>query len=116
MAIFLFLSQKNQENQQFYLNITIWLLIISSCIFSSSDFLKNDFQNGVIEQAILAIENFENFIFAKITANWLIFCLPIIILTAFIINHKNNPEMIKILILATIIINSICCFSEVYHH
>ena len=113
-SIFFILSQKSQENSQFYLMITIWLILVSCLVFSSIDFLKNDFDDGTIEQSILAIDNFENFILAKMLANWINYALPVIILAIFVLPESENfsiKQSFLILTLATIIINFICCLA-----
>src|SRR5690606_21973920 len=45
-----------------------------------SDFLKEDYEDGVLEQMLIKFSNFEIFILAKIISNWLIFCLPILMM------------------------------------
>lgn len=114
MTIFFILSQKTQENNQFYLIITIWLSLICAVIFSATEFLQQDFNDGAVEQIILGVENFENFILARMSANWVIFALPIIIFASFILQF-NSEIMAKnaliILTLASLIINFICCFA-----
>ena len=113
-SIFFILSQKSQENSQFYLMIIIWLILVCCLVFASIDFLKNDFDDGTIEQSILAIDNFENFILAKMVANWVNYALPIIILSIFVLPESENfsiKQSFLILTLATIIINFICCLA-----
>lgn len=92
-------------------NIIFWIILISVILSSSHQYLKSDYENGVIEQIILACYNFELYIFAKIIANWILFCLPLIIIYHLI----NNDFKFSIsAIIASFSINIICCFSAIF--
>ncbi len=107
--IFIFIANLLQQNSQYPINdnIIFWLALSCVAIFSSYDFLKSEYENGMLEQMIIACYNFEIFIFAKIICNWINYCLPIIIAT-YLINR--NIDFIATAIIATFIINVICCF------
>ncbi len=106
--IFIFVAGLLQSNNsEIDQQIFFWLATICVIVFSSADFLKNDFDSGMLEQMAIACYNFEIFIFAKIIANWLNYCAPII-LTSFFINH--NFDFVIITIIASFTINVICCF------
>ena len=117
ISAFSILGQNNvqEDFQRFYLTTLIWLSLISCITFSTSEFLKKDFQDGTIEQMLTSIDNFEIFILAKMLANWLIYSLPAIF-AIFIINltsefkQPNLASFLVIILLATIIINFICTF------
>ncbi|OFW80967.1 MAG: hypothetical protein A2887_01640 [Alphaproteobacteria bacterium RIFCSPLOWO2_01_FULL_40_26] len=101
------LLAQTKENQAFGSSIAIWIALLSCLIFSSAEFLKKDFDDGSIEQAMLSCENFEIFILAKILANWLILCFPLLIATSFL---KPESEFLILVFLASLAINFICCF------
>lgn len=88
-------------------NLAIWISLLSCVIFSSSEFLKQDFEDGTVEQLLNSCENFEIVALAKIIANWFVSCLPIVILSSLI---KQNYEFLSIILVGSIIINFICCF------
>ncbi len=108
-VIFIFISQILSKNNQNTIDpdILFWLATISVIVFSSADFLKSDYDSGMLEQMILACYNFEIFIFAKIIANWLNYSLPIIIISCLI---NFDYSFIIIAILTTFTINAVCCF------
>jgi heme exporter protein B len=106
IVIFFLLSQA-QESQALEPSIAIWLALLSSLIFSSSEFLKKDFEDGSLEQMLIIFPNFEIFILSKIIANWLIYCLPMAFLAYFI---KMEVNFLILFLLASFAINSICCF------
>jgi heme exporter protein B len=114
VAIFLILAQ-NQQNQAFYSTTIIWFSLLSCLIFSSAEFLKKDFDDGTIEQILNSCDNFEIFTLAKMLANWLINCLPILIFTPLILHFLNlNQNFISnfliLFLLASLAINFICSF------
>jgi heme exporter protein CcmB len=102
-----FILAQNQQNQAFDTSIIIWLSLLSCLIFSASEFLKKDFDGGIIEQILLSCENFEIFILAKMLANWLVCCVPILCAVFFI---RPESDFLILIFLASIAINFICCF------
>lgn len=117
VSVFFLISQ-NQEDQAYQALFTITIILFSllSClIFSSTEFLKKDFEDGTIEQILVSCENFEIFTFAKMIANWMICCLPILIATPLIIliSNLNSAiifDFICLFLLASLTINFICGF------
>ncbi len=117
-VIVFFLLAQNQQNQSslaFYSITIIWFSILSALIFSTSEFLKKDFEDGTIEQIINSLNNFEIFILAKMLANWLVNSVPIIlsiIPLGYIadLGTETIYSILKSVFLATLIINFICGF------
>lgn len=115
--IFILISQNFSDNSNItqYLVAIILFSIVSAAIFSNSNFLKDDFIDGSIEQIIRKINNFEIYIFAKIIAQFISHNLPIIISSPLIlIIGKANLEISNFIIILTsyaFLINSISCFS-----
>ncbi len=106
LCTFLLLAQ-GQENQHEIKVIFIWFTLLSVLIFSNSEFLKKDFEDGSLEQIMLGCENLETAIFAKMLANWSLCCcaiLPIIFLA------KPDFQFLLIVFLASLSINFLCCF------
>lgn len=81
-AIFLILSQNSQQNSAIF--SIIWISLLFSILFSNCEFLRDDFRDGTLEQMIIFCENLETYIFAKMIAAWLIYCLPILLTLPFI--------------------------------
>ncbi len=117
VTIFFVLAQ-NQENQVstvFYSITVIWFSLLSCLIFSASEFLKKDFDDGTIEQILHSVENFEIFLLAKMLANWLVVCLPILVAVfplSFIsgLNQSEATNFLTLIFLASLAINFICTF------
>jgi heme exporter protein CcmB len=117
VAIFSLISQ-NQDSQDFHLfySITIiWFSLLSCLIFSATEFLKKDFDDGTIEQILTSVENFEIFVLAKMLANWLVCSLPILISAlpiglAIGLNANLALHFLALLLLASLAINFICTF------
>jgi len=117
VAIFFLISQ-NQESQgstSFYSITIIWFSLLSCLIFSATEFLKKDFDDGTIEQVLLSCENFEIFTLAKMLANWLTNCFPILItifplaaLTGF--GQDFALHFLILIFLSSLAINFICTF------
>ena len=105
LSSFLLLSQ-SQQNQASS-DIFIWFALLSCLIFSNSEFLKKDFEDGSLEQILLSCENLEIAIFAKMISSWVVNCLAIL-LTIFVL--KNNIEFLLLALLASLAINFLCCF------
>lgn len=117
VAVFFLLAQNQQlqGSTTFYAITIIWFSLLSCLIFSATDFLKKDFDDGTVEQVFLSCENFEIFTAAKMLANWLISCLPILIsapLILFGIGLEKNFVMnfLVLFVLASLTINFICSF------
>jgi heme exporter protein CcmB len=117
LAIFSFMAsdQHNQGSTAFYAISAIWFSLLFSLVFSATDFLKKDFEDGEIEQALVDCANFEVFILAKIFANWLVAALPILISSALIFsaisaNQASVSDFVILIFLASLIINFICTF------
>lgn len=106
-AIFSFLTQ-TLENQQQITDIFIYFSLLSVLIFSSVNFLKEDFFDGSLEQSLLMVSNFEIVILAKMLAAWFCNC-ALILLAIFLI--KFDLKFLLILSLSSLVINFICCFS-----
>jgi heme exporter protein B len=101
LSAFSLISQ-NAANTSF-----IWFALLSVLIFSNSEFLKKDFEDGSLDQISLSCENLEVAIFAKMLASWIVSCamiLPVI----FVI--KPDFEFLLIIFLASLAINFLCCF------
>jgi len=113
-----FLIAQNQENQQstaFYSITIIWFSLLSCLIFSASEFLKKDFDDGTIEQVLRATPNFEIFVLAKMLANWLINIWPILLATLAIsgaigLDKNLIKNFLLLLFFASLAINFICTF------
>lgn len=99
------LLTQDQSGQSVDASIAILFSLLSCLIFSSAEFLKKDFESGASEQILISCENFEVFIAAKMLANWIVCCAPILIVTYFI-----KPDFLLLIILVSLLINLICCF------
>ena len=106
ISIYLILSA-NLPAREGYLIIFIWLSLLSSLIFV--DFLKDDFRDGSIEQMITNLPSLEIYIAAKIIGNWLIYCLPKLIILSLLNFIKISDFLI--ISLATLSISFICSFA-----
>lgn len=104
----------SKDFEAFYVMAIILFSITSSLIFSSSEFLKDDFDDGTLEQMIAKIDNFEIFIFAKILANWFVKILPIILFCPLIIEMSNVEidifNMMVFLVISSVAISFIANF------
>ncbi len=93
----------------------IWFCLLFSIMLSVNNFLKDDYKDGTLEQILIKQNEFEFFILAKLIANWLIYCLPLILFIPLImlilkINFDIWLNIIIIAIISTLIINFIGCF------
>jgi heme exporter protein CcmB len=117
VAIFALLAQ-NQENQTsatFHLISIIWFSLLSCLIFSATEFLKKDFDDGTIEQILSRVENFEIFVLAKMLGNWLNCCLPILVFifplaAAIGLDQVTSANFFILIFLASLVINFISTF------
>ncbi len=100
-----YLLTSDQQNQGISSIVAILFSLISCLIFSTSEFLKKDFDSGAAEQILLSCDNYEVFVSAKVLASWLVCAAPIIIILSII-----QPGFVWNAILASFLINLICCF------
>lgn len=117
VTIFSLLSQSQnfQGDRAFYSITIIWFSLLSCLIFSATEFLKKDFEDGTIEQIITSCDNFEIFILAKMLTNWLICAAPILIsifpISVFVgLDYETSKILFVLAVLATLNINFICTF------
>lgn len=88
-------------------SIVIYLCLMSGLIFSSSEFLKRDFEDGTTKHLLLACSNFETVIAAKMFGNWMINCLPVCL---FALVLRWESEFFFLLMIGSLGMNFICCF------
>lgn len=93
----------------------IWFCLIFSNILGMNNFLKDDFNDGTLEQIFIDSNALEIFISGKIFSNWLVYSLPLIIcipLAMIILGIDNisKIDMMLIALIVTLIINLIACF------
>ena len=113
-CIFFFVSinGQNQDSNLSIANNIAWFCLLFNIIFANSDFLEDDYKNGIIEQMTIILPNFELFIASKIISNWVIFCLPIIV-TLILLTLPIGLDLYQVInlslvtILASFAINSI---------
>ena len=115
LAVFFLIAKENQDSLTFLTISIIWFSLLCSLIFFNAEFLKQDFQDGTIEQIFRSIDNFEIFILAKMLANWTICALPILVASTIIAIVSKLDQIliynfIILAFLASIIINFICNF------
>jgi heme exporter protein B len=98
----------------FYIMAIILFSLTSSLIFSNNEFLKEDFEDGTLEQIIAKLDNFEVFILAKILINWLFYALPTILFCPIIILMTGEKidisNMLTCLIITSFAISFIASF------
>jgi heme exporter protein B len=114
ISIFAFSIQNLSGINLNQLNISlIWFCLTFSIMLGLGNIFKEDFEDGTLEQLFLSGEIFELIIAVKILANWLIYCLPIIIilpLFSFIFNLGNPVNLVIISIIISLIISLIVSF------
>ena len=93
----------------------IWFCLIFALIISISNFLKDDFFDGTIDQLFILRQSTYEIIIAKITANWLIYSLPLIFslpiaIIILKINYLFWPHIFIIALIVSLIVNLIACF------
>jgi len=102
-------------NQLNYQILVIWFCLIFAIILGISNFLKEDFSDGSLEQLVIQPHLFSLIILARVISNWLIYCLPLIIfipLAAIILRIEFNllQNLISLTIIVSLLINFIACF------
>lgn len=117
LAVFLLTTQENSnasDQLQLLISAILFCLIFSS-IFSNSDFMREDFEDGTLEQITIFQQNLEIFILTKIIASWIIFSLPILLIIPLIflalgLDHPFNLSFLTTILLTSLIMNFICSF------
>lgn len=116
LSVFFLIAQNQQEVLSPFLAIdAILFCLIFSLIFSNSDFLSQDFSDGTMEQIALSCPNLESFVFAKMTANWFIYCAPILAFIPIVgigigLSSEFIWDFVILTSIASISINFICAF------
>ena len=117
IMIFFLIAQNQaiESSKAFYFLAVIWFSLLFCLIFSAAEFLKKDFDDGTIEQILTSLENFEVFVLAKMLANWLGNCLPLlsVILPLGLglgFDLKTALDFLMLIFVASLCINFICTF------
>lgn len=82
----------------------IWVAALLSILMSLNGFYQPDYEEGGLEQLLLAGVSGANIVIAKSIANWLITCLPLVIVTPLIgmmfsvDAHTNLIAMLSLLL------------------
>lgn len=112
--VFLMLAQSlpNLENKEFFVQLIIWFSLLFATFFASAEIFASDFRDGTIEQMIIFCENFEVYIAAKILASWIVFVLPIILISPLImilfgLEASKISSLFWVLVFASLSINFI---------
>jgi len=98
------------------LNIAIiWFCLVFSILLGLNHSFKEDFEDGSMEQLFMSGYMFEIIIVGKIFANWIIYCLPLILaipLLVMVLGIENQVilHLTLISIIVTLIINFIASF------
>ncbi len=69
--------------------VIIWIAALLSTLVAQDNLLRSDYANGLLEQMLLSKQPFAILITAKVVANWIVFALPMIILTPLIAAALN---------------------------
>ncbi len=74
-----------------YTPVIIWIAALLAMVLAQEGLLRTDFQLGTFEQMLLADTKFSRLILAKVLAHWIIFAVPIILLTPILALSLNLP-------------------------
>ena len=106
----------NYKTKQSLLVCASVFALLFSLLASSFEFLKDDFNDGTLEQMQVRCSNFEMFVLAKILANWLNHCLVnvflvIILSLVFGFSFQFTCQFFWIFLLSSLLVNFLCCFA-----
>lgn len=121
-SLLLFLQEAFQNTQynQLVIRVSIWFSLLFSIFYQSSNFFKEDYIDGTIEQMIIICENLESYVLAKIISFWLDYCLPIVIVSLIIMNIfgfslDQIAKNASLLIFSSISISAISCLCSSFN-
>lgn len=116
------LSQGSESNLESYklkqglLVCASVFALLFSLLANSFEFLKEDFNDGTLEQMQIRCVNFEIFVLAKILSNWLNHCLVnvfLAVILSLVFGHFEQfiYQFFWIFLLSSLLINFLCCFA-----
>lgn len=91
------------------------LAILTSCLIYFGQFLRQDCEDGTIEQLMLACSNFEIVVLAKLLANWLCCCFMVIICSGIFALAISSNFVVAckfsiVIAFLSLILSCICAF------
>ena len=84
----------------------VWITIIFTTLLSSSNFFKDEYNNGFLETYLTSETSIELILFLKIILCWIFTCLPIIFFIPIVSIFFDIPLKNSFVILFTLIIGS----------
>jgi heme exporter protein B len=102
-----------RNNSQTLLISASFFSILTCLLTSTQNLLREDFDDGTLEQMIINCENLEIYIFAKMLANWLNICFIAVIFSTImgaLLGYKQDFlwQFFIIFLLTSLLINCIC--------
>ena len=84
----------------------VWITVIFTTLLSSSNFFKDEYNNGFLETYLTSETSIELILFLKIILCWIFTCLPIIFFIPIVSIFFDIPLKNSFVILFTLIIGS----------
>jgi len=85
----------------------IWVAALLTTFLVQENMLRADFNNGIFEQMLLSSHNMSLLLFAKISAQWLVFALPMVLLTPLLAISLGLPLISIAIITCSLILGTI---------
>lgn len=87
--------------------IIIWIAALVATILAQDSLLRADFKLGIFEHILLGKRSFSFLILAKILTHWLVFALPMILLTPLLAISLSLPYISIIVISCSLVVGTL---------
>lgn len=85
----------------------IWVAVLLTTFLAQENMLRADFNNGIFEQMLFSTHSMPILLLAKISAQWLVFALPMILLTPILAISLGLSSVSILMITCSLILGTI---------
>lgn len=93
-----------------FVPVIIWVAVLLTTFITQENILRTDYQIGIFDQILLSNYPLSLLLLAKILSHWLVFAVPMILLTPILAVSLSLPSLSILIITLTLILGTLILF------